>query len=272
MTRKHSPSACLRRRQCRCFPRLFENQHLYDSLVDAFSMRSFVASAGASGHDHFFRRVRKNSQIVDPPPHRRMARRSFLSRGAAQNEQYLELMDTPPFLHTIQVANDLGWQDDLAKFRQALLDHGLRDDVAVARGPLGFAPEKLRDERQHCGQPDAFSRLQRRNPLPLPGASRVFRNQQVFAQALPRVRSGVGLIRAPPGINFVMPEDGYISMTDFALHMRMVDFLSRALSQSSHHASMQEKLHRVSLLMKGLCCHGPPRSQRRTRRAHRPTA
>src|SRR5580700_4577130 len=34
--------------------RAFENQHLYDSLVDAFSMRSFVPSAGVSGHDHFF--------------------------------------------------------------------------------------------------------------------------------------------------------------------------------------------------------------------------
>src|SRR5271155_5008858 len=32
----------------------FVDQHLYDALVDAFSMRSFVPSTGVSGHDHFF--------------------------------------------------------------------------------------------------------------------------------------------------------------------------------------------------------------------------
>jgi adenosine deaminase len=33
---------------------LTQNQALYDKLVDAFSMRSFVPSTGDSGHDHFF--------------------------------------------------------------------------------------------------------------------------------------------------------------------------------------------------------------------------
>ena len=32
----------------------FSDQHLYDALIDAFSMRSFVPYAGVSGHDHFF--------------------------------------------------------------------------------------------------------------------------------------------------------------------------------------------------------------------------
>ena len=30
------------------------DQHLYDQLIDAFSMRTFVPVTGASGHDHFF--------------------------------------------------------------------------------------------------------------------------------------------------------------------------------------------------------------------------
>ena len=86
--------------------RAFENQHLYDSLVDAFSMRSFVPSAGVSGHDHFFDAFAK-FQIVDPR-HTGEWLDEVSSRAAAQNEQYLELMDTPPFIHTIQIANDLG--------------------------------------------------------------------------------------------------------------------------------------------------------------------
>jgi adenosine deaminase len=229
--------------------RAFENQHLYDSLVDAFSMRSFVPSAGASGHDHFFDAFAK-FQIVDPR-HTGESLDEVSSRAAAQNEQYLELMDTPPFVHTIQIANDLGWQDDLAKFRQALLDHGLRDDVAVARAHWDRA-EKLRNERQHCGQPDAS-----------PGCNveirflyqvlRGFPKQQVFAQALlgfevasvdPRV----------PGINFVMPEDGYISMTDFALHMRMVDFLHGLYPKvriTLHAGEIAPGL----VTYEGLCCH-----------------
>ena len=32
----------------------FKDQKLYDALVDSFSMRSFVPSAGVSGHDQFF--------------------------------------------------------------------------------------------------------------------------------------------------------------------------------------------------------------------------
>ena len=229
--------------------RAFENQHLYDSLVDAFSMRSFVPSAGASGHDHFFDAFAK-FQIVDPR-HTGEWLDEVSSRAAAQNEQYLELMDTPPFVHTIQIANDLGWQDDLAKFRQALLDHGLRDDVAVARAHWDRA-EKLRNERQHCGQADAS-----------PGCNveirflyqvlRGFPKQQAFAQALlgfevasvdPRV----------PGINFVMPEDGYISMTDFALHMRMVDFLHGLYPKvriTLHAGEIAPGL----VTYEGLCCH-----------------
>ncbi len=33
---------------------VFKDQHLYDALVDSFSMRSFVPSSGISGHDQFF--------------------------------------------------------------------------------------------------------------------------------------------------------------------------------------------------------------------------
>src|SRR5882724_5489723 len=32
----------------------YKDQHLFDALVDAFSMRGFVPSPGVTGHDHFF--------------------------------------------------------------------------------------------------------------------------------------------------------------------------------------------------------------------------
>ena len=232
----------------------FEDQHLYDPLVDAFSMRAFVPSAGTSGHDHFFNSFAKFLAV--DPRHTGAWLDELSARAAAQNEQYLELMDTPPFAHTIEIANEIGWQDDLAKFRQALLDHGLRDDVAVALSHWDQA-EALRNERQHCnpapvGQPSAS-----------PGCTveirflyqvlRGFPKHQVFAQALlgfevasvdPRV----------PGINFVMPEDCYICMNDYALQMRMIDFLH------SLYPKVRITLHAGEIApglvtYEGLCCH-----------------
>jgi adenosine deaminase len=227
----------------------FEDQQLFDSLVDAFSMRSFVPSAGVSGHDHFFDSFSKFLAV--DPRHTGEWLDEVSSRAAAQNEQYLELMDTPPFVHTIQIANDIGWQDDLAKFRQALLDRGLRDDIAVARAHWDQA-DKLRNERQHCGQPDASAGCNVEIRF-LYQVLRGFPKQQVFAQALlgfevasvdPRV----------PGINFVMPEDGYIPMTDYALQMHMVDFLHGLYPKvriTLHAGEIAPGL----VTYEGLCCH-----------------
>jgi adenosine deaminase len=227
----------------------FDDQHLYDSLIDSFSMRSFVPSAGVSGHDHFFGTFSRFGGINKK--HTGEWLDEVSARAAAQNEQYLELMDTPPFGHTIQIANEIGWQDDLAKFRQALLDRGLRDDVAVARSHWDEA-EALRSQRQHCGQPEAS-----------PGCGveirflyqvlRGFPKQQVFAQAL----LGFEVVSADPrvpGINFVMPEDGYTSMTDYALHMRMIDFL-HGLYPKVHITLHAGEIAPGLVTREGLCCH-----------------
>jgi adenosine deaminase len=229
--------------------RAFEDQHLYDSLVDAFSMRSFVPSAGVSGHDHFFDAFAKF--LVIDPRHTGEWLDEVSSRATTQNEQYLELMDTPPFAHTIQIANDLGWQDDLAKFRQALLDRGLRDDVAVARAHWDRA-EKLRSERQHCGQPDAAAGCNVEIRF-LYQVLRGFPKQQVFAQAL----LGFEVASVDPhvvGINFVMPEDGYISMTDYALQMHMVDFL-HGIYPKVHITLHAGEIAPGLVTYEGLCCH-----------------
>src|SRR5258708_27667332 len=78
------------------------NQHLYDSLVDSFSMRSFVPTTGTNGHDRFFdtfgkfisAKITHSGEWLD----------EIASRAAAQNEQYLEIMETPVFRHTIGIA------------------------------------------------------------------------------------------------------------------------------------------------------------------------
>ena len=99
-------------------------------------MRSFVPSAGFSGHDHFFGTFGRYGGIdkrhvgewVD----------EVASLAAAQNQQYLELMETPAFGHAAAIVHEIGWPADsggvdFAHMRQALLDRGLRDEVAVDR-------------------------------------------------------------------------------------------------------------------------------------------
>ncbi len=107
------------------------NQSLYDALIDSFSMRGFVPAPGVTAHDHFFATFAK----FGGTDHRHLGEwlDEVATRAAAQNEQYLELMHTPNFNHAASIAKELGWHDDLAQFRDALLAHGLRDDIAVDR-------------------------------------------------------------------------------------------------------------------------------------------
>ena len=212
------------------------DQELYDRLVDAFSMRSFVPSAGFSGHDQFFATFdrfsglnkRHTGEWVD----------EVASRAAAQNQQYLELMHTPVFKHAAQVAQELGWNPNLAQFRQALLDHGLRDEVAVDREEVRGA-EELRKKMEHCGTGQA---------APACGVEvryiyQVLRGhppEQVFAQTVLGFETVAASMEAERqggeeggwvGINFVMPEDGFISMRDYSLQMKMLDYLHSVYPQ-----------------------------------------
>jgi adenosine deaminase len=68
-----------------------KDQHVYDRLIDAFSMRSFVPSPGFSGHDQFFNGFRANG----PTGFMGEWLAETTTRAAAENEQYLELMTNP---------------------------------------------------------------------------------------------------------------------------------------------------------------------------------
>jgi adenosine deaminase len=214
-----------------CTPPLVEaaqlpaNQKLYDQLVNAFSIRSFVPTSGFSAHDQFFATFdrfgglnkRHMGEWVD----------EVASRAAAQNQQYLELMETPPFLHAAEIAraNPLG--QNFAQYRQTLLDQGLRDEVAADREHVRAA-EARRLQIEHCGTPQAIPACQVEVRY-IYQVLRGFVPEQVFAQTL----LGFETIQASMdahepgfvGINFVMPEDGFLSMRDYTLQMKMLDYL-----------------------------------------------
>jgi adenosine deaminase len=202
------------------------SQQLYDKVIDAFSMRSFIPYAEWSGHDQFFATFdrfggtdkRHTGEWVD----------EVATRAAAQNEQYLELMDTPPFSHAAALAQQIGWDANLPEFRQKLLDAGLDQEVEAAREHVQSALA-LRNRLEHCGAtPGAAA------PAATPACQvqirfiyQILRNlpkEVVFAQTV----LGFEAISKLPefvGINFVQPEDGPVSMNDYMLHMHMMDYL-----------------------------------------------
>ncbi len=201
------------------------NQALYDKLVDAFSMRSFVPTPGFSGHDQFFATFARfgglgkkhTGEWVD----------EVATRAAAQNEQYLELMETPPFEHAAGIAHEVGWLPDFARMRDALLTHGLREEVFADTEDVRSA-EIQRQQHEHCGAPEgtAACRVQVRYIYQI---LREAPPEQVFAQTLLGFETIQATMDAHTsgfvGINFVQPEDGYVSMRDYTLHMKMIDYL-----------------------------------------------
>jgi adenosine deaminase len=196
------------------------NQHLYDALIDAFSMRTFVPVTGESGHDHFFDTF---GRFGDDKAFAGEWIDEVASRAAAQNEQYLELMQTPSFTRAAAAAEKLGWSDDLAQLTEKLLaDDGFRSNVKTASEEFATAL-RSRAALEHCGESDAKLGCSMTVRF-LYQVLRGFPPEAVFAQTL----LGFEVASADPdvvGINFVMPEDGYISMRDYALQMHMLDFL-----------------------------------------------
>ena len=224
------------------------DQNLYDALVDAFSMRSFVPTSGTSGHDRFFDTFDKFSPAGNHHAGERLD--EIASRAAAQNEQYLEIMVTPDFHHTMQIAKEIGWRDDFSQLREALFARGLRDDVAVVRADRDEA-EASRRTIEHCGTPEDKPACKITIRY-LYQVLRGFSKEQVFAQTL----LGFEAASADPrfvGINYVMPEDDTISMADYTLHMKIVAFL-HDLYPKVHISLHAGELAPGLVPPEGLCC------------------
>jgi adenosine deaminase len=216
-----------------------KDQKLYDALIDSFSMRSFVPSAGTSGHDQFFSTFGRFNGI--DKSHTAEWLDEVATRAASQNEQYLEVMETPVFADVANISSSIGWpttpadpalnrtgdatgttRADLSHLRDALLAAGLRDEVAKDRKELDDALDE-RNRLEDCGQPSARAACS----VKIRFLYQVLRSnppQQVFAQTLlafevasvdPRV----------VGLNFVQPEDAYTAMSEYHRQMLMLDYL-----------------------------------------------
>jgi adenosine deaminase len=228
----------------------FTDQTLYDTLVNAFSMRSFVPTPGFSGHDQFFSTFARFNGAISQS-HAGEWLDEIASRAAAQNEQYMEIMETPNFGHTIQIAKEIGWEDDLAQLREAMLARGLRDDVAVAMKDRDAA-EASRHAIEHCGTPQETPACK----VTIRYIYQILRDkpkEQVFAQTL----LGFEVATADPrfvGITIVESENNTVPMADYALQMKFFDFLHGEYPKPHLNLHAGEIAPGV-VPPEGLCCH-----------------
>jgi len=196
-----------------------QDSTLYGHLLDVFSMRQFVAGA-ESGHDHFFATFGKFGAATNG--HTAEMLEEARSRAAAGHLQYLETMFNPDGGAAARLGASLGWNDDLSKLREQLLSGGLSKIVADA-GKFLDDTEKKEQQELRCGQPqpDFGCNVDVRY---LYQVARGLPKEMVFAQIL----AGFELASKDQrvvGLNLVMPEDAYLPVHDFNLHIRMLDFL-----------------------------------------------
>ena len=199
----------------------YQDHILRDQLIDAWSMRNWHA-AEESGHDHFFGTFEKFGPAMDK--HVGDALAEVASRAAEDHLQYVEVMHTADGAQAAILGTKVGWDEDFGKLREKLLAGGMAEVVASVRKALDSDEERKR-EVLHCGTGKAAAGC----GVTLHYLYQVLRGlprEQVFAQIL----LGFELTKADPrfvGFNLVMPEDYYVPMHDFDLHMGMIEALRK---------------------------------------------
>jgi adenosine deaminase len=207
----------------------YQDHVLYNQLVDAWSMRNWHREE-ESGHDHFFATFDKFGPAMEK--HIGEAFAEVASRAAADHLQYAEVMHTADGAQAAILGTKIGWDigsptgsdSDFSKLRDKLLAGGMADIVASVRSQVD-SDEAREKEVLHCGTAQAAPGCE----VTIHYLYQVLRGlprEQVFAQIL----LGFELTKADPrfvGFNLVMPEDYYVPMHDFDLHMRIIEALHK---------------------------------------------
>ncbi len=197
---------------------------LRNAMIDALSMRGFVAvPGGQTGHDHFFATFAKFHEAASDDPGALVATEA--SRAAAEHIAYLEIMWTPHVRDAIGLAATMRWHGDDFAADLAALGGGLRGLVARARAETDAA-EARKNALLGCGTPRAQ-----------PGCGVVIRFQTYSLRTFPpaavfaQMALDFALVAADSryvGVNIVAPEDDPVAVRDYTLHMRALRFFHLA--------------------------------------------
>jgi adenosine deaminase len=201
---------------------IYNDPVLYQQVINSMSMRFF--DGPGSGHDQFFAAFYKFDAVSRTRQGDMLA--EVVSRAAAQNVSMLALMLAPDVFEAaaFPAAKKIAWTNDLPAMHKAYLDAGIKQVAENSKRNLDRFEQRMR-ELLRCETPNADR-----------GCNLVLRYQfemhrglapeQVFAELV----AGFEAASIDPrilDINPVMPEDAFIEMRDFNLHMQMFDYLKK---------------------------------------------
>ncbi|MGY3618186.1 hypothetical protein [Bradyrhizobium sp. USDA 10063] len=127
-----------------------QDADLNRKIVDAWSMRGFVADAGITSHDQFFRTFSLFGNAVEPGA----LVAEVSNRAARERLIYIELMTSLQTQAIKQIASNVTWTDDFGTMLGKLSSLGIERIVENAVGDL----DKVERERRRilkCDQQDA---------------------------------------------------------------------------------------------------------------------
>lgn len=182
-------------------------------------MRNFKPQQ-ETGHDHFFAIFGKFNDITKKHQGKMLA--EIANRAGLQNESYLEIMATLDHNASGKLGKKLGWNPDFAAMREKLFAHGLAKiikGISTTADSYQTTVNKILD----CRKPDAKPGCK----VKIRFLYQVLREQppeMVFSQLLAGFEAASHDPRVV-GLNLVQAEDGTISMRDYALQMKMIDYL-----------------------------------------------
>jgi adenosine deaminase len=193
----------------------------FRAVLMAWSMEGFQPGQGESGHDHFFATFGKFGAVTGA--HRVELLADVLNRAGRQNEQYLETMLTRQGGPLFTLSQGVTFTEDFAAMRAQVLAGGtMAGIVATASTEMDTDTARLR------------SALGCATSAPAPGCAVTLRYiQQVNRNSPPNVvftfmMSAFELAAADHrtvSLNMVSPEEGEVSIRDYRLHMRMLNYL-----------------------------------------------
>jgi hypothetical protein len=195
----------------------------YAKFVNLWSTRN-LPFAGRSGHDQFFEAFAGFDLISSSLSRQDDMVAEVANRAAAQRIHYLELMITLKGSDVRALGKRVGWSGNHALMRQQLLAAGLGALVQQGRAELDTINREVRNTLR-CGTAEAQPGCEVTVRF-LQQATRTRAPQEVFAQLV----YAFELAKASPsivGINLVAPEDHPVALRDYALQMKMLQFLKR---------------------------------------------
>jgi hypothetical protein len=190
-------------------------------LIDALSMRDFVATPDHSGHDQFFDSFDRFNAALKH--HTADMIVDAVNQAAHDRLIYVEFMDSPGMDDARAIGRDIELGDDINAFLDQALP-ALNDLVGKTKARMKALDQEVQ-QKLKCHTPDSA-----------PGCSvtirflaqviRIFPPREVFAQA------AFGYLLAHTddhfvGVNFVAPEDDPVAVRDYDPHMRVLGALGK---------------------------------------------